>query len=102
VYNTVLIYEQTCAAEKRRRRKRGTFPDPQKRVFINDAVCEGCGDCSEKANCVSIMPLETELGRKRRIDQSSCNKDYSCNREFCPSFITVKGGPPAQRPGLYG
>ncbi len=89
---SVIIYDQTCAAEKRRRRKRGLFPDPPKRVFINDAVCEGCGDCSEKSNCVSVKPLETELGRKRQIDQSNCNKDFSCLKGFCPSFVSVHGG----------
>ncbi len=88
---SAIVYIQTCAAEKRRRRKRGLFPDPDKRVFINTDVCEGCGDCGVQSNCVSIVPKETELGRKRAIDQSSCNKDFSCLKGFCPSFITLEG-----------
>jgi len=88
---SAIVYVQTCAAEKRRRRKRGLFPDPDKRVFINSDVCEGCGDCGVQSNCVSIVPKETELGRKRAIDQSSCNKDFSCVKGFCPSFVTLEG-----------
>lgn len=93
-----IVYEQTCATEKRRRRKRGKFPDPDKRVFINQDVCEGCGDCSVQSNCVSIQPLETEFGRKRMIDQSTCNKDFSCVKGFCPSFVTVRGARIARKP----
>lgn len=88
---SAIVYEQTCATEKRRRRKRGAFPDPDKRVFINPDVCEGCGDCSVQSNCVSIVPLDTEFGQKRGIDQSTCNKDFSCIKGFCPSFVTVSG-----------
>jgi len=91
---SVIVYAQTCAAEKRRRRKRGQFPDPDQRVFINTDVCEGCGDCGVQSNCVSIVPIETELGRKRAIDQSSCNKDFSCLKGFCPSFVTLSGATP--------
>ncbi|TLP56438.1 indolepyruvate ferredoxin oxidoreductase family protein [Parasedimentitalea maritima] len=95
---SAILYIQTCAAEKRRRRKRGLFPDPDQRVFINTDVCEGCGDCGVQSNCVSIVPAETELGRKRAIDQSSCNKDFSCLNGFCPSFLSLEGAKPRKDP----
>ncbi len=94
---SALIFDQTCAAEKRRRRKRGSYPDPARRVFIHEGVCEGCGDCGVKSNCLAVVPVDTEFGRKRQIDQSACNKDYSCLKGFCPSFVTVEGG--RLRPG---
>jgi indolepyruvate ferredoxin oxidoreductase len=99
---SVLLYDQTCASEKRRRRKRGEYPDPDERVVINELVCEGCGDCGVKSNCVSVVPVETEFGRKRAIDQSSCNKDFSCVKGFCPSFVTVKGGKLKKPEALVG
>jgi indolepyruvate ferredoxin oxidoreductase len=113
---TVIIYDQTCATEKRRRRKRGKLADPAKRVVINELVCEGCGDCGVQSNCLSVEPLETEFGRKRRINQNTCNKDFSCVKGFCPSFVTVEGGqlkkpsqdrsgdlsPPCPRPARAG
>ena len=89
---SALVYDQTCAAEARRLRKRGEFPDPDRRIVINEAVCEGCGDCSVQSNCISIEPVETLFGRKRRINQSTCNKDFSCLEGYCPSFVTVRGG----------
>jgi indolepyruvate ferredoxin oxidoreductase len=91
---SLLLYDQTCATEKRRRRKRGSYPDPDKRIIVNELVCEGCGDCGVQSNCVSVQPLETEFGRKRQIDQSNCNKDFSCVKGFCPSFVTVHGARP--------
>jgi indolepyruvate ferredoxin oxidoreductase len=106
---TVMVYDQTCASEKRRRRKKIVdgkpgFPDPARRAVINEAVCEGCGDCSVQSSCVSVEPVETDLGRKRRINQSSCNKDFSCVKGFCPSFVTVEGGSlrAGKKPGADG
>jgi indolepyruvate ferredoxin oxidoreductase len=103
---SAIVFVQTCAAEKRRRRKRGTLEDPDMRLWISPEVCEGCGDCSVQSNCVAVEPLETEMGRKRRINQSSCNKDYSCLKGFCPSFVTVRGAKPrrlaASKPDVAG
>jgi indolepyruvate ferredoxin oxidoreductase len=99
---SVLVYDQTCAAEKRRRRKRGEYPDPPRRVFINEAVCEGCGDCGRASNCVSLVPVETEFGRKRAVDQSACNKDFSCLNGFCPALVTVHGGTLRKRVASVG
>ncbi|MCJ2188058.1 indolepyruvate ferredoxin oxidoreductase family protein [Novosphingobium beihaiensis] len=92
-----IVYDQTCANEKRRRRKKGLYPDPDQRLWINPAVCEGCGDCSVQSNCLSVTPIETEFGRKRAIDQSTCNKDFSCIKGFCPSFVEVSGAALARR-----
>src|SRR5690606_21655581 len=98
---TILIYDQTWATEKRRRRKRGTYPDPALRAFINTDVCEGCGDCSSASNCLSVEPVETPRGSKRRINQSSCNKDFSCVKGYCPSFVTLEGAQP-RKPKVIG
>jgi indolepyruvate ferredoxin oxidoreductase len=94
---SALIFDQTCAAEKRRRRKAHAYPDPDRRLFINPLVCEGCGDCSAQSNCLAVQPIETELGRKRRIDQSACNKDFSCVKGFCPAFVSVSGAKPKRQ-----